>query len=85
MRPNSCNAHQHSVGGYLKRKRATAEGINGSPKRASEGSAPSVAAVLQELFDLLEDYAPMWYTEEMHNRAVSALSGRYARRLKRSA
>ena len=30
-------------------------------------------AILRELFELLEDYAPMWYTEELHNRAASAL------------
>ena len=30
-------------------------------------------AVLRELFELLEDYAPTWYTEELHNRAASAL------------
>jgi hypothetical protein len=32
-----------------------------------------VAEVLRELFNLLEQYAPMWYTEEHHNRAVAAL------------
>jgi len=30
---------------------------------------------LAELVELLETYAPMWYTEELHNRAVSALQG----------
>ena len=30
-------------------------------------------AVLRELFELLEDYAPAWYTEEHHNRAAAAL------------
>jgi hypothetical protein len=30
-------------------------------------------AVLQELVELLEDYAPTWYTEEHHNRAAAAL------------
>ena len=30
-------------------------------------------AVLRELFELLEDYAPTWYTEELHNRAAAAL------------
>jgi hypothetical protein len=30
-------------------------------------------AVLAELFDLLEEYAPAWYTEEHHDRAVAAL------------
>jgi hypothetical protein len=33
-------------------------------------------AVLKELFELLEDYAPAWYTEEIHDRAVAALSRR---------
>jgi hypothetical protein len=31
------------------------------------------SAVLRELFELLEDYAPSWYTEELHNRAAAAL------------
>jgi hypothetical protein len=30
-------------------------------------------AVLRELFELLEDYAPSWYTEEIHDRAAAAL------------
>ena len=30
-------------------------------------------AVLRELFELLEDYAPMWYTEELHTRTAVAL------------
>ncbi len=30
-------------------------------------------AVLRELFELLEDYAPIWYTEELHSRAAAAL------------
>jgi len=33
-----------------------------------------ISEVLHELFDLLEQYAPMWYTAENHNRAVAALS-----------
>jgi hypothetical protein len=37
---------------------------------------PTQRAVLEELFKLLEDYAPTWYTEEHHNRAVAALLGR---------
>lgn len=31
------------------------------------------ASILRELFELLQDYAPIWYTEEMHNRAAAAL------------
>ena len=34
---------------------------------------PSEAEVLLELFNLLEQYAPVWYAEEHHNRAVVAL------------
>lgn len=30
-------------------------------------------AVLRELVELLEDYAPIWYTEDLHNRAAAAL------------
>ncbi len=29
--------------------------------------------VLRELFQLLEDYSPMWYTEKHHSRAAAAL------------
>ena len=36
---------------------------------------PTTLEVLEELFHLLEDYAPTWYTEEHHNRAVAALRG----------
>jgi hypothetical protein len=30
-------------------------------------------AVLREVFELLEDYAPTWYTEEHHNRLAAAI------------
>jgi hypothetical protein len=33
----------------------------------------SPAVALRELYELLEDYAPMWYSEEYHNMARSAL------------
>ena len=29
--------------------------------------------LISELHDLLEDYSPVWYTEEHHNRLASAL------------
>ena len=29
----------------------------------------------REMFNLLEEYAPTWYTEAHHNRAVDALRG----------
>ena len=37
---------------------------------------PEARVVLAELFELLEDYAPTWYTEELHDRAVAALGAK---------
>ena len=36
---------------------------------------------LKMLFDLLEEYAPTWYTEEHHRQALSALEACAERRL----
>jgi hypothetical protein len=33
----------------------------------------SARSALKELFELLEEYAPMWYTEEHRRLAVAAL------------
>lgn len=33
----------------------------------------SARAVLEEIFQLLEEYAPTWYTETHHDRIVAAL------------
>ena len=33
----------------------------------------SAATALQELYELLEAYSPMWYSEETHLRARAAL------------
>ncbi len=35
--------------------------------------AVSPMVALRELYELLEDYSPMWYSEEMHNLASAAL------------
>jgi hypothetical protein len=43
---------------------------------AKERRVPTEREMLEELFELLEDYAPTWYTEEHHNRALAALLGR---------
>jgi hypothetical protein len=47
--------------------------------RASVGSLKdktsiTAHAVLQEMFELLEEYAPIWYTEDLHNRAKAILA-----------
>jgi hypothetical protein len=40
-----------------------------------EGSGVETAPeILEELFDLLEEYGPLWYTEDHHNRATRALA-----------
>jgi len=38
-----------------------------------EAQSAYIEQVLEELFHLLEDHAPVWYTEQHHNRAVVAL------------
>ena len=50
----------------------------GRLREKSDALQPQLASVVEafrELFDLLEEYAPPWYTEEHHNRAVAALRG----------
>lgn len=46
------------------------------PSIEPDSGVPTPRQVLEELFQLLEDYAPAWYTEAHHNRAVAALLGR---------
>jgi hypothetical protein len=36
-------------------------------------SKAEATEVFAELFTLLEDYAPTWYSEELHDRAEAAL------------
>ena len=47
-------------------------GISTFESQKQDWSA-SPEAVLEELFVLLEEYGPMWYTVEHHNRAVAVL------------
>ena len=50
--------------------------LNVAPDSALMKKTYDAKTVLEELFVLLEDYGPVWYTEEHHNRAVNALLGR---------
>jgi len=43
------------------------------PEEPQTANAPDAFV---ELFELLETYAPTWYTEEHHNRVVAALRAR---------
>ena len=45
--------------------------LTGKPQQTS-----NPRAALEELFILLEEYGPMWYTQEHHDRALKALLGR---------
>jgi hypothetical protein len=50
---------------------------NGKHSSATkEPTAPTLQTVLEEVFELLEDYAPLWYTEEQHDRILAALRNR---------
>ena len=55
--------------GLWGRNFATAGAVTSIEHSGSE----KALAVLQELFELLEDYAPTWYTEEHHKRASAVL------------
>jgi len=50
--------------------------FNNELYRRSYSNSAGLMDALMELFNLLEEYAPVWYTEELHNRAVSALQSR---------
>jgi len=41
-----------------------------------EEQPKNARAMLQELYLLLEDYSPIWYTQEHHDAAVRALMER---------
>lgn len=41
------------------------------PEQQNRAASPRV--VLEEVLEMLEDYAPTWYTEELHNRIVAAI------------
>lgn len=48
----------------------------GQPQGEKEGPLDweftIVAEAFLELFELLQEYAPPWYTEQQHNRALAA-------------
>ncbi len=48
-------------------------GRNIAGSKTLPSNSAETNAVLRELFELLQDYAPTWYTEELHNRAAAAL------------
>jgi hypothetical protein len=50
--------------------------LNVAPDTITPTEALNIRIVFEELFTLLEDYAPVWYTQQHHDRAVAALLGK---------
>ena len=67
------SATMSSTGFGKARLRPESKHGSGRSERQGETQRPSASEVLLELFNLLEQYAPSWYKEEHHNRAVAAL------------
>jgi len=62
------------TGGSLSLEYAVPESVPRGFKSRQTSTSPDPRAVLKELFELLEEYGPFWYTEELHIRARIALS-----------
>jgi len=62
---------KHAYGWTMSDSDESSEGQREKPVLRIE--LAGAAEVLRELFNLLEQYAPAWYTEKHHNRAVAAL------------
>jgi hypothetical protein len=50
--------------------------LNVAPETVKPTEATNARIVLEELFTLLEDYAPVWYERKHHDRAIAALLGK---------
>jgi hypothetical protein len=58
----------------LNLEQATAKVVRNNFKVKKAGTSINPKVVLKEIFELLEEYGPIWYTEELHDRAKAALS-----------
>jgi hypothetical protein len=58
----------------LNLEHALAKPVRRSFKPQDTRTSTNPEAVLKDLFELLEEYGPIWYTEELHARARIALS-----------
>lgn len=47
-----------------------------APLKFDQMRPANAKSVLADLFELLEEYGPTWYTQELHDRAVAALLNR---------
>jgi hypothetical protein len=55
-------------------KQSTTRGDDDPEIKQLRDNQRKLAAALQTLFGLLEEYAPLWYTEEHPDKAVAALA-----------
>lgn len=53
---------------------ATAKVVRNSFKVKLTSTSTNPKVVLKEILELLDEYGPIWYTEELHDRAKAALS-----------
>jgi len=57
----------------MNRRRTTNQASpQGENSGSLEGKFKIVAEAFSELFELLEQYAPTWYTQQHHDRALAA-------------
>ena len=56
-----------------RRQGSAQSGVQSDKADACQAQSVFTAAVLREFFNLLEEHAPAWYTEQHHDRAMVAL------------
>ena len=56
-----------------RRQGSAQSGVQSDIANVLRAKSVFTATVLREFFNLLEEHAPVWYTEQHHDRAVIAL------------
>lgn len=68
------DAEFHEESARPTRRQDSAQGgVESGKSNVFHSQSMFTAAVLREIFNLLEQHAPVWYTEQHHDRAVVAL------------
>lgn len=68
------DAEFHEESARPTRRQGSAQsGVESGKSNVFQAQSMFTKAVLREIFDLLEQHAPVWYTEQHHDRAVVAL------------
>jgi hypothetical protein len=58
----------------LNLQHATQKVVRGGFKPEDSSISTNPKVVLKEIFELLEEYGPIWYTENLHDRVKAALA-----------